>query len=374
MIRRALASCLLLVILAPLARAQAPTTMVFPGRDWQETTPASQGMDPAKLEAAVAYLKEHAGRDGVNELVIIRNGRLIWKGSDIDKRHGVWSVTKTFTSTVLGLLIDDGKCTLDTRAKDHVPALASAYPEVTLRHFTTMTSGYRAVGDEPQGSYRHGPSKTPFNPSPTPLFPPGAKYAYWDSAMNQFGHVLTRIAGEPMEELFKRRIADPIGMDRAAWDWGDFGTIDGLVVNGGAGNQGKHMQISARELARLGHLFLNRGRWNGKQLISESWVEAAKAVHVPADRPWGQPESKIDGRGVYGYNWWANGTRADGMRKWPGAPTGTFAARGHNNNSLFVVPEWNLVVVRLGLDQTGDGIGDAVYGTFLGKLGAAIAR
>ena len=54
--------------------------------------------------------------------------------------------------------------------------------------------------------------------------------AYWDSAMNQFGNVLTRIAGEPIKDLFKRRIADPIGMNRSKWDWGDFGKVEGIKV------------------------------------------------------------------------------------------------------------------------------------------------
>ena len=82
---------------------------------------------------------------------------MVWAGPGIDKVHGVWSATKSFTSTVLGLLIDDGKATLDTPAKDYVPAMAAAYPGVTLQHFTTMTSGYRAAQDEPRGGYRHGP-------------------------------------------------------------------------------------------------------------------------------------------------------------------------------------------------------------------------
>ncbi|MFC1634802.1 serine hydrolase domain-containing protein, partial [Planctomycetota bacterium] len=228
-----------------------------------------------------SYLKNNSGPDGVKELVIIRNGRLIWKGANIDKKHGVWSLTKSFTSTVLGLLIDDGKATLATLAKDYVPSMATVYPDIALRHFTTMTSGYYAVGDEPSGSYKHGPSRTPFEPAPKPLFkPPGSRYAYWDSAMNQFANVLTRIADEPIEELFKRKIADPIGMDSSKWDWGDFGKIDGIVVNGGSGNSNKHMFISARELARFGHLFLNRGKWDGKQLISASWIEMATRPQV----------------------------------------------------------------------------------------------
>ncbi len=347
--------------------------MIFPGREWQEASPASQGLDPEGLRGAIDYLERHAGQDGARELVIVRNGYLVWRGPAADKVHGVWSCTKAFTSTTLGLLIDDGKCSLDTPAREIVPALADRYGEVTLRQFTTMTSGYRAVGDEPQGTYVHGPSKTPFTPGLEPLFsPPGSAYAYWDSAMNQFAHVLTRVAGEPLHTLFRRRIAEPIGMDPSHWRWGDFGQVEGTsaVVNGGAGNQGRNVFINARELARLGHLFLNRGRWKDRQLLSEKWVSLATSVQVPAGLELrGAP---IDGRGVYGFNWWVNGITVDGERKWPGAPPGTFAASGFNNNDMFVIPEWRMVVVRLGLDEGTREITDAVYGSFLAKLGAAL--
>ena len=345
--------------------------MVFPGADWEEALPPSQGLDATKLQAAADYLKANAGRDGVRELVIVRHGRIVWHGDNIDHVHGVWSLTKSFTSTVLGLLIDDGKATLDTRACEFVLELAEHYPDVTLRHLTTMASGYRAIGDEPAGSYTHGPSSTPFAPDPVPLFtPPGSRYAYWDSAMNEFANVLTRIAGEPIEDLFTRRIADPIGM---TWDWGDLGAVEGLRVNCGSGNANQHVRVSARELARLGHLFLNRGAWDGKQLLSAAWVEAATTTQVPPDLPLGHAESGIDGRGVYGLNWWINGAKPDGDRKWPGAPPGTFSASGFNNNDLFVIPDWGMVVVRLGLDQATDGpVTDATYAQFLRLIGDAI--
>jgi len=349
-------------------------TMIFPEENWQETKPEAQGIDSAKLKAAVSYLKDNSGPDGVRELVIIRNGCMIWKGSDIDKMHGVWSLTKSFTSTVLGLLIDDDKAALDTRAKDYVPSMAQVYPDITLQHFTTMTSGYYAVGDESRGSYKHGPSRTPFRPARSPLFePPGSRYAYWDSAMNQFANVLTHIANEPIEDIFKKRIADPIGMDRAKWDWGDFGKIDGIVVNGGSGNSNKHIRISARELARFGHLFLNRGKWKNKQLISASWVDMATKAHVPASMPL-ESLSGADGRGMYGYNWWVNGIKPNGKRKWPGVPSGTYAASGYNNNDMFIIPGWNMVIVRLGLDQRDFAITDAIYSNFLEKVGLAITK
>ncbi len=347
------------------------TRAVFPAGDWPQAAPESQGLDSARLAAAAEYLRTNAGRDGIDQLVIIRNGCMVWQGTAIDQVHGIWSATKSFTSTVLGLLIDDGKATLGTRAKDRLPVLAAAYPEVTLRHFTTMTSGYRAMKDEPVGSYRHGPSPTPFDPCSTPLFPPGARYAYWDSAMNQFANVLTRIAGEPIEDLFQRRIADPIGMDRNEWDWGDFGRIDGITVNGGSGNSNKHVFISARQLARLGLLFLNGGNWDGQQLISAEWVEMVTQPQVPTSIPvW--PDSAADGRGVYGFNWWVNGLTVDGQRNWPGVPVGTFAASGYNNNDMFVIPEWNMVIVRLGLDQNDRAITNDVYARFLEMVGEAI--
>ncbi|MCW5980511.1 MAG: serine hydrolase [Bryobacteraceae bacterium] len=349
--------------------------MTFPGKEWARATPESQGVSGEKLAAAVEYLERRAPRDGVKELAIVRYGRMIHAGPEIDKMHGVWSCTKSFTSTALGLSIDDGKCALDTRVKDVLPTMARDYPDVTLRHFTTMTSGYRAEGDEPQGNYRHGPSRTPFRPGP-PLFrPPGSRYAYWDSAMNQFANALTRIAGEPIEELFRRRIAEPIGMNPQQWDWGDFGEVDGIVVNGGSGNGHRHVSISAREMARFGHLFLNGGEWAGRRLIGGGWVEQATRTQVAASTPLGHPESGIDGPGMYGYNWWTNGVKPNGKRKWEGVPGDAFAASGHNNNDMFVIPSWSVVAARLGLDQEGEGgfaITDDTYAGFLRLLGEAL--
>jgi len=358
------------MLLVSSAAVAAPTRD-FPGAHWEEATPESQGVDAKKLEVATRLLAATVGTNGVQELVITRHGRMIWKGDNIDRRHGVWSATKSFTSTVLGLLIDDGKATLDTLAGEYVPSMAVAYPKVALRHFATMTSGYRAMQDQPRGGYRHGPSPTPFDPCSAPLFTPGSQYAYWDSAMNQFGNVLTHIAGEPMRDVFKRRIADPIGMDPNEWRWGDFGRIDGVTVNGGSGNSDNHIFISSRQIARLGLLFLHRGNWNGKQLISAKWVDEATKPQVSAALPlW--PDSGADGRGTYGFNWWANGVKVDGQRKWPGAPAGTYAASGYNNNDMFIIPEWNMVIVRLGLDEGQRQITDAVYSTFIEMVGRAI--
>jgi len=112
----------------------AAAEMAFPQPDWAEATPASQGVNEEKLRAAMEYLKKHTGKDGVREAVVVVNGRVIFKGDNVDHVHGVWSVTKSFTSTVMGLLVADGKCTPDTLAKDYMPAMAARYPRVPVRH------------------------------------------------------------------------------------------------------------------------------------------------------------------------------------------------------------------------------------------------
>jgi CubicO group peptidase (beta-lactamase class C family) len=337
---------------------QLPGGMAFPAKEWEESTPAAQGMDGAGLERALSHLARHCGEDGIAEIAVVRNGFLIRKGERSGLSHNVWSCTKSFTGTVLGLLIDRGKCSLDSPAADFLPSLEEEYSDVTLRHFATMTSGYDGGGDQ---------SRNPFAPA-RPLSPRGAEFRYWDSAMNQFAHLLTRIAGEPIEDLFRRCIADPLGIDPGAWKWGDFGTFGGLRINGGSGNQGKGIHISALDLARFGHLFLNQGLWEGRQLLSPSWTEQATKPQVPASIPAAVGKS-AEGPGSYGFAWWTNGVRIDGTRRWPDAPPGAYAALGFNNNRCFVVPEWNLVLVRLGRDGNID---EEVYNTFFRLLAQAL--
>ena len=169
--------CLAIVLAG--AAPQLASAGVFPDRDWQQASPESQGVNPEKLNDAMDYIQANAGGPGAAEALVVRHGQVIWKGSQTDVRHSSWSCSKSFASTVLGLLIEDGKCTLDTKAVTVVPKIAGqhpAYADITLRHFVTMTSGYDGVG----GSYadkKMDGSLTWFDPAP-PLFPPGSAFSY----------------------------------------------------------------------------------------------------------------------------------------------------------------------------------------------------
>ncbi len=90
---------LTLLLMPTASRAAIADDMIFPGKAWEQTSLQSQGVDSAKLKEAVAWLEQNLPHDGVKRLVIVRNGRMIWKGDEADRRQRVWSVTKAFTST-----------------------------------------------------------------------------------------------------------------------------------------------------------------------------------------------------------------------------------------------------------------------------------
>lgn len=325
--------------------------MVFPGADWNTSSPEEVFVDPVKLTDAVAFLDTYGATPGAEELVVVRNGRLIWEGPHSQRAHHTHSVTKSFATTALGLLIDDGLVSLDTLMKDYVPAVGTLYPDVTLRHAATHTSGYVAAGESYPITSPIGP-EDPFDPG-APLFPPGSQYAYHQAPLDLMMNVLTRAAGEPMQNLFQRRIGDTIGLDPQNWDWGHYTTADELIVNGGGGYEGTGIVVSAYDLARLGQLFLNHGNWYGQQLISTEWAAEATSVQVPASTP-RHPQSPVAGPGIYGYGWWV----------WDG---GTYVqAIGYENNNMTFMRDSNAVVARLGTsDQSMN------WGTFWSMIGDA---
>ncbi len=195
---------------------------------------------------------------------------------------------------------------------------------------------------------------------------PGTAYAYWDEAQMMFGRVLTRVLQQTMHDFLTERITEHIGM--GPWRWLPEQTVDGIDINNGCTN----VHVNARQLARWGWLFLNEGNWNGKQLISRDWIKMATTVQVPSTIPVADTDRKSTvGPGCYGFNWWVNGRKADGQMKLPGAPEGCYFASGHNNNKCIVIPEWNMVIVRMGEDGHPKNP-DLVYGKFLQMMGNAI--
>jgi CubicO group peptidase (beta-lactamase class C family) len=339
------AFCLLGIIwaLSGMSCTEKAEVHYYPENGWRTASPEMVGIDPENLARALEYLESECSDDGVKEVVIIKDGYLVYRGENADKRHGVWSVTKSFTSTVLGLLIDEGKCSPDNRAAVYLPALSELYPDVRLKHFATMTSGYSAQGQSRWG-FSNDWSITPYIPC-EPLFVPGSAYAYWDEAQMTFGAVLTRIAGQDMKEYLDEKVMRHINFGE--WGWGTEPLDQEFIYRNGCTG----VEVSAMQLARFGYLFLRKGKWNDSQLIPPEWVEQALQNQVPAGILLADTERRsADGRGNYGYNWWTNGYKANGELALPDMPMCTAYMSGANNNMCFVIPAWDMVMVRMGLD------------------------
>jgi len=331
----------------------APAGLVFPGMDWNTASPESQGIDPQKLEAAMEALKSFCGTDGTTKTAVIRNGHIIWKGNNVADRHIVYSCTKSVTSTCFGLLWDDGKCSPDTLAYKYIPELEKDYPGMTLRHLATFTSGYDAPKDDI------------LKPS-APMYPLGTAMHY-SYQTDLLAAILTRIAGEPLEDLFMRRIGHEIGLTPGHFLWGSTRSIDGIKLNRGASG----LEATPLGLARIGWLYANGGNWNGRQLISKKYISEACVVQVPASLPPHDPKGWYTVLpGSYGLNWWINGVNASGARKWPHAPVNTFAAQGMGNNICLIVPDWKMVIVRCGDDKVSDiGLYDRMFALLRESMG-----
>ena len=342
---------LLTSLMAPIC---APTkdAMVFPGATWQTATPESQGVDPVVLREALDFLHAHSNGAGTDETVIIRNGYQIWKGPEADRVHELYSCTKTFTSTVLGLLEKDGILHADDFAVKYLPTLDDTYPnyaKMKLSHLASMTSGYDNLNGSGWEFYRTDRAKhhehvlTYTTPGP-PLFPAGTSFQYHDPAVHLLGYILTKVSGKSLEELFKKRVADPIGMKE--FRWSDYGLRDGMKFNNPAGTPGENqggIYTNALDAARYGLLYLNEGRWNGETILEPSFVQRAVSNQVPAETQ----TKYFDLTGRYGFFWWTNGIRADGTRPLPSAPPKTYTAHGAGRNFIYIIPEWRMVIVRL---------------------------
>ncbi len=350
-----------------------PAPMVFPDREWRVATPESQGVASAQLKEMVTWLDQHSGPDGATALVILRNGFLIWQGPDADVSHKIFSCTKVFTSAVLGLLVDDGQCGLDDLALRHWPGLDDhqpAYRRITLRHLATMSGGYRGIVRSVSPEEPWGDPMGYLVPQ-SPRYEAGTACAYHDHDVALLGSILTRLARQPLKEVFRQRIADPIGMKR--WNWGVVGTLEnGIALNNPAGTPARNpgVQITALDLARLGHLYLNHGNWNGRQLLSATFVDAATTNQVPVSRP---HANGADPGGHYGFYWWTNGRQRNGRSPWPAAPPRTYSARGAAANACFVIPEWDMVITRLAAAAEDSRISDQTWNTFFSQLAPAIA-
>ncbi len=343
---------ILLAVLAPSLRAYFP-----PRGKWEKKPPAAVGMNAAKLKQAIDYAQSNGSawdfekdqvrtfgavlgplpnkRAGTNG-IILRHGYVVAEFGDTKANDPVYSVAKSFLSTVCSAAVGRGliKDVNDPVAKYiHDGGYDSPHnAKVTWKHHLQQTSEWEGalwgknadfVGAE---AFGRGERK------PRGIQEPGSLYEYNDVRINRFSLSLLRLFGKGLPEVLKADIMDPIGAS-ADWRWVPYNNsnveIDGRQVGSVSGGTrwGGGLWINSKDLARFGLLILNEGKWDTRQLVSGKWLKDAvtPGEHGPD----------------YGYLWWLNTKKTH----WPSAPASSFAALGNGSNTIWIDPEHDIVFV-----------------------------
>lgn len=290
---------------------------------------------PAELPAEVAgWIEERA----VTSLLVIQDGEIRHEsyhlGTDPSDRRISWSVAKSFLSALLGTLVDDGTIPeLGAPVTDYVPSLAgTAYDGATILDVLQMSSG--VTFDEDYLDYNSdinrmgreialGGTLDGFTQALSETFaPPGEAWQYVSIDTHVIGMVIRGATGRDIPSLLSERIIAPLGMDSTPYYLTD-GEGVAFVLGG--------LNMTTRDYARLGLMYLQNGQFNGQQIVSEDWV-AASTVASARTAP---------GAIGYGYQWWIP----------VGAEPGQFMARGIYGQYVYVDQVNGVVIATTGADR-----------------------
>lgn len=281
-------------------------------------------------------------RGGANG-VILRRGKLVAQWGDTCQNDMTFSIAKSYLAILTGIAVDQGLIgSIDERVGEKVHDGGFDDPhnaQITWRHLLEQTSEWHgdlferpdsvdwnryAGADASTGNENKGTERT--------LGTPGTHFEYNDVRVNRLGLSLLRVFKEALPQVLDRHIMTPLGCS-STWKWNGYDTswvdVDGTRMQSvpGGGHWGGGIVISARDHARVGELILNRGAWQGKQLLSESWVEAMLK---------GSKASPI-----YSLLWWLN----PGKALYPSVSEESVFALGGGSNIIWVDPTKDLVVV-----------------------------
>lgn len=300
-------------------RCPEPQSIVYenPGQTFPRNTPESQGIHSEHLRNLVEELAYSPDTD-MHHFMVLRHGNVICETDFAPYRKGIWHIThsmcKSITGMAAGLLIDEGKLDLSENIykifHDKGSTWAKIFrPEVTVENLMTMTSGVTfnesgiVSGNDWLESYLNAPVSEK----------PGTKFQY--NSLNSYvlSAIITERTGMPMDEYLKPRLFDPLGITDYLWEKCPRG-----ITKGGWG-----LFMHTEDMAKLGQLYLNKGKWNGKQIIPESWAEASVTKKVDS----------IEGTYGYGYQLW--------MEERPGS----FEYNGMLGQNVLIYPDVDMVIV-----------------------------
>jgi CubicO group peptidase (beta-lactamase class C family) len=304
----------------PSTLATAPTEY-WPTQGWRTSTPEAQGMDSQKLAKMLDDIKQQ--NLNLHSFLVIHNGYIVsetyFQSYRQDQKHELYSCTKSFISTLVGIAVDKGYIEGVSRlVKDFFPGRSFENQDarkeaMTLENLLTMTSGLSwEEGDLVYRQMYQSSDWVKFVMDKPMSGQPGSQFNYCSGCSHVLSAIVQQKTGKNTRDFAQQVLFEPLGISSLNWDTDSKG-----IPIGGWG-----LQITPRDMAKLGYLYLHDGNWDGRQIISAVWVKTATQKHTGTDGELG-----------YGYQWWT----------YPSL--GAYTALGRYGQTIFVVPDLNLVVV-----------------------------
>jgi CubicO group peptidase (beta-lactamase class C family) len=317
---------------------------------WEIASPGSVGMDGAQLCTIAARLAQRA--TAVHSVVVVRHGKLVFEqyfpgydqpwGQDEGQheftattRHDMRSASKSVTSLLIGIAIDRKLIAGADEPvlkffPDYAAVKQAGWEAITLRHLLTMSSGIKwdeaRAWTDPNNDEPH----LVFEPDPLNYVlsrpvaaPPDVLWTYNGGGTELLGNIIERVSKQSLEAFAREALFRPLGIDDV--EWKTYAKNGKIAAAGG-------LRLRPRDAAKIGQLVLNRGQWNGQQIVSASWI--AQSI-TPRFQAIGYFGSTL----FYGYQWWMGRSLVGGKDiKWVGA-------FGWGGQRIFVVPELDLVMM-----------------------------
>ncbi|MFG6460312.1 serine hydrolase domain-containing protein [Roseateles sp. DXS20W] len=314
----------------------------WPTHGWRQSSPEAQGLDADALAEALDHIRDHGTR--VHSLTIVRNGHLVldayfWPFEN-GQLHDVASVTKSVITTLAGIAVGQRAFTGTSQT---LPSLfngqAMAHLDdrkrrMTLQHLMSMTSGLdcqAAPAEATLRQMRSSPDWTQFMLDLPMRDEPGRRFEYCSGGMHLLSAAITKATGVSALAFAQRELFAPLGIANAVWP------ADGQGISHGWGD----LRLQPRDMAKLGYLWLNNGRWEDRQIVPGDWMAAAI-----------QPQAQPPNSGqAYGYGLWLHADRRPAE----------FEAVGRGGQRIAVVPEKGLVVVFTGGEFEPGDIGPFIW-------------
>jgi CubicO group peptidase (beta-lactamase class C family) len=304
----------IIIILLPIVLAaytSAPDSQSLP-----RSTPAAEQILPEGIDNYLASVKD--ANEDIHSIMILRHGKVVheqWFGDNApDKPHTLYSVSKTFTATAIGFAVTEGKLNLTDKVitffPDKLPPnISDNLRALEVQHLLTMSGGHDSepagIRQDPNADWVESFLAAPFEHKP------GTYFVYNSLGTYILSAIIQKITGETLLDYLTPRLFTPLAITGATW----FQSPQGINAGGWG------LSLKTEDIAKMGQLILQKGKWKGKQLLPETWISQATTSHIPSTPSNMRPEQitpdikQQDWIQGYCYQMWRsrhNSFRADG--------------------------------------------------------------